>query len=264
MKLNTLLAKTDFLRSKFKNMISDYSQFFSKSQGSFLGEKGTYIPREGCLDELSKKKYVKVSTTVDEKFDYFIKENKEFIDALFSQEKTNALGLAKAKLVIDGDNWGEFTSLELLRLKSLLESKDMGNFEDMLSKIPVRSDAEIWSESSVEEYKGRNIWESPKLEGVSHSSVKEEYILEDPNVHKAGNNINYSPKTAVRTTIIDVGDYTYQVFSGAWSHRQRAGALKRRSDLLAAVIVALKECNDVESVSSELTAEKIFNFLFKE
>ena len=40
-------------------------------------------------------------------------------------------------------------------------------------------------------------------------------------------------------------------------------ALKRRGDLLTATIAALKECNDCEAVKSELTAERIFGFIFK-
>jgi len=261
LKLNVLLAITDALRVKFKNMVADHTKFYSKSQGSFKGAKATYVAREGCLDDMSKRGFTRVVTTVDEKISYFIKESREFIDALFSQEKTNASGLAIADLVVDGKSWGVFTSLELLRLKSLIESAELGSIESMLSSIPVRSDAEIWNKTTNVEYDGREIWESPLLSGVSKTSTKEEYILADPNLSKVTG--TYTPKTSLKTITQEVGDYTVQEFSGEWSHRERAGALKRRNDLLIAVTKALKESNECEVVKSDLTAERIFEYIFK-
>ena len=184
MKLNVLLAVTDTLRVKFKNMVADHAKFYTKAQGAFLGEKATYVPKEDAVDEPSKRKYTRVVTTVDEKIAYFITEAGEFIDAQFSQEKTNAMGLAKAELVVQGKSWGEFTSLELLRLKSLLESSDLGKLEEMISVIPVRADSQIWKRCDLDEYADRNIWESPLISGTSRTTLKEEYILEDPNISK--------------------------------------------------------------------------------
>lgn len=262
MKLNVLLAVTDSLRGKYKRMVEDFTKFFKGSQGAFLGEKSTYVPKEGMVDDPSKRRYSKVVTTVDEKLDWFLNESKEFIDSLFSVEKTNALGLASAELVVDGKSWGIFSSLELLRLKSLLESGDMGSFENMISEIPVRADSVIWNKTTAEEYQGREIFETPLVSGSTKTTVKEEYILEDPNLVRLGSQVSYSPKTSVRTTVVDTGDYTNQNFSGQWSHRQRAGVLKRRGDLLTAIIAALKECNNCEVVKSDLTANKIFDYLF--
>src|SRR5690606_28059261 len=126
----------------FKGMIQDYAKFFTKSQGAFLGEKRTYEAREGTIDDPSKRGNVLVQTTVDEKLKWFKENSKEYIDALFAQEATNASGNAKAQLIVDGTEWGEFTSLELLRLKSIVESSSL---HSMLEAIPVRSDSEEWS-----------------------------------------------------------------------------------------------------------------------
>lgn len=258
-KLNVVLAVTDSLKGKQKRMIDDFIKFFKNSQGSFLGTKDTYVPKEGMVDEPGKRKYIKVVTTVDEKIDWFIKESEEFVDALFAQEKTNALGIAKAELIVEDSSWGTFTSLELLRLKNLLESSDLGRFEELLSEIPVRSDAEIWNITKSEEYENRNIFESPIISGITKTTVKEEYILEDPNISKG---TSYTPKVSTRNTVMELGDYTSQKFSGQWSHRQRAEALRKRNILLVAVTAALKECNDVYVVESEFTARKIFGYIF--
>ncbi len=261
--MNVLLATTDHERTKYKNMVNNFTEFFNKSQGSFIGEKKTYTPREDTIDEPTLRGFTKITTTVKEKLDYFLEESKGFIDALFAQEKTNALGLAKAELVINGESWGEYTSLELLRLKNLLESADLGNLQLMFTTIPVRSDRELWYKCTDDEYKGRDdIVQNELVKGVKKTTTKKHVILEDPNIKHLKDSSGYTPVTDVRTETQELGDYTYQRFSGEFTHAARAAILKRRSDMILAVIEALKKANECHAVPSELTAEKIFNHLF--
>jgi hypothetical protein len=261
-KLNVLLALTDQLRHGYKNMVSDYSKFFSKSQGAFRGEKKTYTPRDGVIDEPKKRGTILVTTTVKEKLDYFTENASKFIDALFSQEKTNASGNASAELVVDGESWGVFTSLELLRLKSLLESKDLGMISEMIGAIPVRSDSEIWEKSDNENYSDREVFQTELLKGVSKTTIKMPFILDDPNVNPDKLPANYQAPIVQRDEVMELGDYTMQSFSGEWSHRERALALKRRNTLLTSITEALKVANECEIVESDLTAVKIFGYLF--
>lgn len=258
-KLNVLLAKTDHLAASFKKGLEDYVRFFKTSQGSFKGEKKTYEPMPGTIDVPSERANKLVVTTVDEKLKYFEETAKEYIDALFSQEKTNASGVAKAKLVVEGTVLGEFTSLELLKLKSLLES---GNLVEMYSNLPVRNDDEEWNATDNEMYKNREIFESVKQIGTKKSTVKEQYILADPNIAKI-EGAKYTPQVAVKDSTIDLGNYTYQKFTGEYSHRQRAEILKRRTTMLTAVIEALKIANEAEAVKSSLTSDMIFNYLHR-
>ena len=261
MKLNVLLATTDALKIKYKGMVNDYTHFFSKSTGAFLGSKATYEAAEGTADEPGKRGVKRLVTTVDEKIDYFVAETSEFIDALFSQERTNAMGDATADLMVDGKSWGIFTSLELLRLKSLLESSDLGSLEKMFSNIPVRKEDAIWEPCTEPEYTGRAIWQSPIQSGKNKTTDKEHFILIDPNV-QSGNAKSYTPQVGVRNVVRELGEYTNQTFTGEWSHIQRAGVLKRRGDLIVAVVKALKECNDCDVVKSTLNAKRIFGYLF--
>ena len=256
-KLSVLLAVTDTLAVPFKNMIQDFNKFFKNSQGAFIGGKKTYEPKEGTVDEPTKRGNSYVQTTVKEKLDWFRDQAKEYIDSLFSQEKTNAIG-AYAELEVEGKSWGKLTSLELLRLKSVVSTAGL---ETLLSSIPVRSDAEEWKPTQNEMYKDREIFESPLVTGVNITTEKESYILKDPNVAASGGT-NYVPQVAVKTSIVELGDTTMQKFSGEWSQRQRAEALKRRTVLLTAITKALKECNEVEVVQSTVTSDKIFGYLF--
>lgn len=259
-KLNVLLAKTEHSASQFKKLISDYVAFFKGKQGDFRGIKKTYSPREGTVDEPSMRGNVSVVTTVGEKLHWLEETLEEHINNLFSVEATNASGTVKAKLVVDGVDFGELSSLELLRLKSILETQDL---EQLYANIPVRSDSDIWKLTEDTQYVGRNIFESPRQEGIKKSITKTSYILSDPNVQYLKDTSKYVPQVASQDTVLELGDYTVQHFTGESTHRDRAEILKRRSKLLGAVIEALKVANEANSISSSVTAEKIFGYLHR-
>ena len=255
-KLNVLLAKTDHLAASFKKGLSEYIKFMKDKQGAFRGEKKTYSPKDGTIDLPSERKNDLVITTVKEKLDYLVSSSEDYINALFAQEKTNASGIATAELIVDGISFGKFSSLELLRLKSLIEQSD---FEGVYMNLPVRSDSEIWVKTSNEMYNGREIFETELVKGIKKTTTKESYILPDPTVSK--DSAAYKPTVASKDTITDLGEYTYQKFSGEFTQRQKAEILQRRTKLLTATIEALKVANDVEAVDSELSASKLFNYL---
>ncbi len=254
-KLSVLLAKTDHLAASYKQGIKDFLQFFKDKQAAFRGETKTYIPESGTEDYPSERGNKLVVTTVDEKLQWLEETNKEFIDALFSQEATNAAGIAKAELIVDGENFGSYSSLELLRLKSLLEN---GELEQMYANIPVRSEDEEWTPTKAEQYHTRRIYEGKKVEGDKKTTLKENYILHDPNLKEG---VNHTPTIATKSTIVKLGSYTIQKFSGDWSHRERAELLRRRTKLLSATIEALKNANDVEAIQSSMTSDKLFKYL---
>lgn len=261
-KLYTILAKTDALASSFKQGLKDYIQFFKKSQGAFQGIKNTYTAAPDTIDEPKKRGTVIVASTVGEKLDWLVESSKEYIDALFAQEATNASGLPVANLIVDGQDWGQLSSLELLRLKSFLEN---GDLKGMYQSLPVRPDSVKWSKTESEDYAGRDgIYESEEFSYVNRTTEKEDYILPDPNLAQLSSGKQYSPQVAQKTTAVVLGEGTSQNFTGAWSHRQRATTLRRINVLHIAVVEALKRANDCETVQSGLTAERIFGYIHGE
>lgn len=256
--LPILLAKVDTTSARFRASLQDYLKFFKDSQGSFKGIKKTYAPRPDTIDEPSERQNKIVVTTVKEKLDWFVENNTEYLQDILNIEATNAAGMAKAELKVGGQSFGELSSLELLRLKGFLESSD---FEKMYLNLPVRPDNEIWAKSDNEMYVNREIYETPLQSGVKKSTEKVSYILEDPNIANMKNADAYKPQVAVKTIPIELGDYTIQNFSGETSHRERAEILRRRSELLTAVVIALKEANNVEVVESKFKAGDFFDYL---
>lgn len=260
MKLKTLLALTQDGLATFRQILKDYSKFFNNSQSAFLGRKNTYSPKDESIDDPKLRDYVRVVTTVDEKMEYFFQIVGPYITNVFAQEATNATGKVKANLFVEGQDWGEFSALELLRLKGIVEN---GDLKKMIEDIPVRSDAEIWTLTTTEEYAGRTIFEKPVVFAQNKTTQKEQYILVDPNIDKLKSSEGYKPQLASKDTILILGDQTRQEFSGMWSHRQRAEVLRKLSVLRDAITVALEKANDVEIVESNMNGDKLLNYLFK-
>lgn len=257
-KMNTLLAKVEHGSSRFSKMIGDYLAFFKGKQGAFAGIKKTHVPREGYTEEKSCIANTKVITTVGEKLEWFEQQSIPFLKELFAVEATNSKGANTVELVVDGISFGHLTALDLMRLKTLLTKKE---WVEMYENIPVRSDAEVWEPCTDSEYEGREIFQTPMLKGVTRTTESEEVILKDPNINPDKLPANYNARTTIKKKVVETGDYTLQNFTGGWTQRQKAELLRRRSQLLAAVVEALKEVNDTVSEKPNLNVETLVNFI---
>lgn len=257
-KMNTLLAKVEHGSSRFSKMIGDYLAFFKGKQGAFAGIKKTHVPREGYTEEKSCIANTKVITTVGEKLEWFEQQSIPFLKELFAVEATNSKGANTVELVVDGISLGHLTALDLMRLKTLLTKKE---WVEMYENIPVRSDAEVWEPCTDSEYEGREIFQTPMLKGVTRTTESEEVILKDPNINPDKLPANYNARTTIKKKVVETGDYTLQNFTGGWTQRQKAELLRRRSQLLAAVVEALKEVNDTVSEKPNLNVETLVNFI---
>lgn len=257
-KMNTLLAKVDHSAAVYNKEVNEYADYFKKSQGAFRGEKKTYTPREGYSDDPTKQGTTVVQTTVKEQFDWFGNVAKNYLNELFQVEATNSLGAKKVELVVDGVSFGELTALDLMRLKSVLTSKELVS---MYERIPVYSDSEVWTPSTNAEYKGREVLETEMVKGVTRTTETEDVILKDPNINPSNIPENYRAAVVQKRKTVEIGDYTHQKFTGEWSQRQKAELLNRRSQLLKAVIAALKEVNDQEAQAANLDVNALVDYL---
>ena len=257
-KMNVVLAKVDHSASVYAKEVNEYAQFFTNAQGAFRGEKKTYIPREGYPDDPTKKGVTAVQTTVSEQLDWFKNIATNYLNEVFSVEATNSMGARKVELVVDGHSFGELTALDLMRLKSILTSKELVT---MYERIPVYSDSEIWKPTNNAEYGNREILENELVKGVSRTTETTEEILRDPNIDPANIPANYRAAVVQRKKTVEIGDYTHQRFTGEWSQKQRADLLARRSKLLKAVIAALKEVNDQEAIEPNLDTNALIDYI---
>src|SRR6266850_1712095 len=260
MKQNALLAKTEHSSSQYNANILEYVNTFKDKAKAhiFTGLRQTYQANEGYLDEPSKKGFKPVQNTVPEYLKYFLEICGQHVSNVFTIEATNSSGMAKAKLMIEGEEWGEFSTLELLRLRTFLDSKEL---IAMYQTLPVRRDDIKWKKSSDAEAKGDLIWETEVYDSPNRTTLKEAYILEDPNIGQLKDAAGYKPQIASKDTQVVMGNQTVQYFSGEISHRERAAILSRLSKLKEAGREALAKANEVQVVPSGLTAEKIFGYI---
>jgi len=252
--LNTFLGLREKVEGNFRNMLDDMFKKFKNNQGLFMGQRKTYVALDGFADEPTKRGFINVQSTVDEQLKYMTENTKDFLDIVFSIEKTNASGTVTSELIVEGESWGEFTSLELLRLKTTLDNSKL---KGLYANIPVRTSTDIWNKSEDEDFADRDIYENSLDEGYSKTTIKESYILSDPH---AGEGNNRAPIVGEKSTQVNTGKYSVQMFSGAISLAQRATMLKKYNELSKAVIEALQRANQAEIKESDL-GSKIFEYI---
>lgn len=258
MKMNTLLAKVDHVSSSATAMIRDYASFFKTKQGAFRGEKNTYSAVNGYDERPERNTQTRVQTTVQEKLDWFEEKYIPYLKELFSIESTNSGGAYRIDLIVDGISFGKLSAIELMRLRNIITGRELNS---MYENIPVRSDAKIYEECTDAQYEGREIFQTPVLKSDERTTEKEEVILKDPNLDPQHLPANYRAQTTVKSKTVKVAETTHQEFTGEWTQRKRAELLRRKSALLNAITVALKEVNEIEAKESNLNVDALMSYL---
>ena len=85
--------------------------------------------------------------------------------------------------------------------------------------------------------------------------------MKDPNIDPQHMPANYRAQVTVKNRTVKVAETTHQEFTGEWTQHQRAELLRRKSDLLNAITVALKEVNEVEAKEANLDVEALIKFI---
>lgn len=257
-KMNTLLAKVDQTASIMQAMIREQAAMFKTNQTLFRGEKNTYEARDGYLDKPEKRGVAKVVATVQEKLDAFKERFVPYLEELFRIEATNSKGASRVELKVGNYSFGWLTAAELMRLRNILTSKEL---DTMYANIPVRSSARIYEQCTDEEYEGRDVVQTPIARSVERTTEVEDVILRDPNIDPEHLPANYRSTVVQKRRLMEIGDSTHQEFSGEWTLRKKDELLRRKSDLLTAITVALKQVNEVEAEQSNLNAQALLDFL---
>ena len=252
-KLSVSLGVRDKLEKTHASLLDDMFQKFKSQQNLFRGQLRTYTALDGFADDPSKRGYTHVSSTVKEQLDWYTKYAEPFLTNTLSVEKTNSTGI-KAKLVVQGVEWGEYSTLELLRLKSILDSK----LKAMIHEIPVRKDSVIWHPSTNADFAGRDVFETPLDENYAKTTQKRTEIVHDPHIKEAPNR---APVSVPIETTVNIGKYTSQDFSGEFTLQQRAEIFVKMDQLYTAVIEALATANEADTQESDL-GKKVLNYLF--
>lgn len=255
-KLSTSLGLRETQEKEWQAMLADMGSKFKNKQGLFQGVQNTFVALEGFPDMPEHRKFTAIEATVMEQLGWLTTHSLEYLANVFSIEKTNGSGLVKARLVVEGNDWGEYTSCELLRLKKILDS----GLRSLVQGLPIRSGSEIWTPTDHPDFKDRNIWESRLDEGFIKTTLKNTVIVDDPMIDKSPH--PRPPITQILERPTNVGKYTKQKFSGEITIAERAKMEVRLSNLRKAVIEAIEEANAVEIAESDL-GKKMLEYLFE-
>mgnify|MGYP003553105071 FL=1 len=154
-----------------------------------------------------------------------------------------------------GESWGMYTTLELLRLKGILDSK----LKAMVQVLPIRPESVIWKKTADPIYEGREVWETGIDEGHTKTTLKRTEIVSDPHIKDAPNR---APIAVPIESLVNTGKYTKQDFSGSITNKERAELEVRYNNIYKGVIAALEEANATVVAESDL-GEKVLGYLFK-
>lgn len=251
-KLSTSLGLREKSEKDFNNMLSDMNSKWKKQQ-LFTGIRNTFEALESHPDMPENRKFQNVSSTVDEQLDWFREHSEDHLSLVLTIEKTNAQNVT-AELVVGDQNWGIYTTLELLRLKGILDK-----IKPMIQELPIRSETSLWKPTKAPEFEGRVIWETPIDTGNTKTTLKRIIVVDDPHVKDSPH--PRQPVTQQIDTPVNTGNYTRQEFSGAITNRERAEAEVRLNNLYKGVIAALETANNVDVQESDL-GRKTLEFLF--
>jgi hypothetical protein len=251
--LSVFLGLRERTEKDSKNMLADMISKFKNKQGLFKGEKRTFIAAEGYADEPTKRGYKHVASTVHEQLEWLKEHTKEYLKVGLTIEKTNSEGVT-AELIVDGTSWGEYSSLELLRIKGYLD----GAMKSIIEELPVRDESIAWIKSLDENYKDRLVYESPLERGNTKTTLKQTVIVNDPHIKDSPNR---PPVTSEISTQVNTGEATQIYYSGELSLKQRAIIKTKYEKLYLAVIEAMEKANTKEISESDL-GDKVLDYLF--
>lgn len=252
-KQSVLLGLREKLEKTFNAMLDDFLQKFKNKQGIFQGWNKTYDALDEFADDPTKRSFQKVSSTVTEQLDWFKEHTLDYFNTVLSIEKTNSSGI-KSELVVNGTNWGEYSVLELLRLKGILD----GKLRAIINDLPIRDEKVIWSRTTKDYYGSRDVWETNVVDGFAKTTLKRTEIINDPHIKEAPNR---APVAVQFETQVNIGHFTDQKFSGEATMLDRAEILVKFDKLYNGIIVALETANNAEAQESDL-GKKFLEYLF--
>jgi len=134
--LHQLLAVEQDRRGRASEIIQEAVTLFQKKEDHLDGFIRTYHPKDDKGDTLPPEQKL-IVTTVAAKMQYANGFIIKAINAQLSKEETNASGLAKAELIVDDVNFGEFTATSLLALEQHLQ-KLLGVYRVIPTIDPVK------------------------------------------------------------------------------------------------------------------------------
>ncbi len=246
-KLHQTLAVEDALTTRFKQVIEEGINTFSKHPHLFQG----LVTRQESRLEKEHPKYaefpdntetVPVATTVEDKLNYIFDVSSEYFDAAAQKDLANTK--AKADLIIDG-----LTLLTDVPATTLLFIENKFKvIRNLLGSIKTLDQAKIWSTTPT-----KNVFTAPETFKVIKETVKEWRIVA-PATEK-----HPAQSQLVEDNQLRAVKYITEM-SGLISSAQLSSLLKKCDKLINAAKTARQTANDVDIIPTTIS-KPLFKYL---
>ena len=249
-KLHELLAVEDSLLTKFKKLVEEGVDTFSKKEHLF---KGATIRQESAFekDDIQYKEYpditetVPVQETVASKLDYIAESASHYFDSVASKDATNCT--AKSDLVIDGTVViSNVPAVTLLFIENKFKS-----LRNLLESIKTLDQAKVWAGSSDQ----LNVFRAPETSKVAKVPVEEHVIIVQ--------STDKHPAQVAKTTKHQIVATRYQVeMSGLITSARKSDLMGKCDKIINAAKQARQRANDI-SIDQRVVGKHLFDYLLK-
>lgn len=242
--LHALIAYEQDLAQQSKAILDEAANTFLKKQDHFDGIQKSYSPfTEGGEQIPTETK--EVVTTVEEKLAYTHKAVIKAINATLSKEETNASGVAKAALIVDGVNFGEFSATSFISLE-----RSLTRIRDLYKDIPTLDPTKTWTKKDST---GKVLYETePEVKFRTNKKQTPLVLYAATDKHPA--------QVQIITTDEQVGKYDTVYRSGRLTPLEKSKLLEKIDNLIVAVKKAREKANQADVVSVEVGG-KIFDYI---
>ena len=242
--LHALIAYEQDLAQQSKAIMEEADNTFLKKQDHFDGVQKVY---NAFVDggEKIPPEVKEVVTTVEDKLAYTQKAVIKAINATLSKEETNASGVAKASLIVDGINFGDFSATSFISLE-----RSLNCIRNLYKSIPTLDPTKTWTKKDST---GRVLYETAS-EVKFRTNKKQIPLVLAPATDK------FAAQVQIVTTDEQVGQYDTVYRSGRLTPLEKSNLLEKIDNLIIAVKKAREKANQADVVSVEVGG-KIFDYI---
>ena len=244
-KLHQLLASESDRRRTANAILEESIDTFKGRSSHFEGLQRDYAKKDDDGIDLPTERK-RLVTTVNQRLQYTVKSWKTWLDVVLQKEETNAAGAARARIMIDDNDFGEFSATSLLAIE-----KNLTRFIEMLREVPTLDPSHEWEldASETDIYKSK----FPEVTTKTQKKVKPITKYEATKEHPA--------QTEMISYDTTVGTWTAVRSSGKVTPAEKALMLGRAEELLIATKKARAKANDCGVVP--VKSDNLFNYIIK-
>ncbi len=241
-KLHELLAAEQTVKTQSSTILTETIKVFKKDS-HFDGLKKEYTPKDEN-GEIYKGDEKEMITTVHAKLEHAFKFISKSLTVTLQKEQTNSSGNAKAILIIEGKEYGEYSATSLLAMEKVLIE-----VIKLVTAIPTLDMTRKWTPKEGM----KNTYEVPETTTTKTGQREDWKVLVQATEH--------FPAQTQKVIIKEVvGNFTTNEWNGKMKPAEKSQIIERVDKVLSSVKTARSRANNVE-ISEINDPKTLFNYI---